>query len=218
MIVNSVWVVFGATWDNYPFILLNLVLSCLAAIQAPVILMSQNRQSKKDRLRFDYDYSVNRKAERKIEDIAAYYECPKCGVIYAKIESLLQQKTAPKIEETPSANAEVNEAYQFSFPVVSPLLSLLSLSFLLPKRLHLQAAPEDLSPATLAHRMWAAIATFLYLLLFILECYKTLSLDSIVQLELRSSRLISEVLASISEYFLILLIPFFILSRKVSCL
>jgi uncharacterized membrane protein len=57
------------TWDPYPFILLNLVLSCLAAIQAPVILMSQNRQSQKDRLKADYDYRVNRKAEKEIEEI-----------------------------------------------------------------------------------------------------------------------------------------------------
>jgi len=56
-------------WDPYPFILLNLVLSCLAAIQAPVILMSQNRQGQKDRLRSEYDYSVNRKAEKEIQEI-----------------------------------------------------------------------------------------------------------------------------------------------------
>ena len=55
--------------DIYPFILLNLVLSCLAAIQAPVILMSQNRQSQKDRLKSEYDYRVNRKAEREITEI-----------------------------------------------------------------------------------------------------------------------------------------------------
>ena len=58
-------------WDPYPFILLNLVLSCLAAIQAPIILMSQNRQSQKDRQKSDYDYLVNRKSERKIEEIQA---------------------------------------------------------------------------------------------------------------------------------------------------
>ncbi len=57
------------TWDPYPFILLNLVLSCLAAIQAPVILMSQNRQGQKDRQKSEYDYAVNRKAEREIESI-----------------------------------------------------------------------------------------------------------------------------------------------------
>lgn len=56
-------------WDPYPFILLNLVLSCLAAIQAPIILMSQNRQSQKDRQRFEYDYAVNRRSEREIQQI-----------------------------------------------------------------------------------------------------------------------------------------------------
>ena len=56
-------------WDPYPFILLNLCLSCLAAIQAPIILMSQNRESQRDRLRSQYDYAVNRKAEKEIEDI-----------------------------------------------------------------------------------------------------------------------------------------------------
>jgi len=56
-------------WDPYPFILLNLVLSCLAAIQAPVILMSQNRQAEKDRIKANYDYLVNRKAEREIKQV-----------------------------------------------------------------------------------------------------------------------------------------------------
>ena len=56
-------------WDVYPFILLNLCLSCLAALQAPVILMSQNRQVEKDRAKAGYDYKVNRKAERGIERI-----------------------------------------------------------------------------------------------------------------------------------------------------
>ena len=50
--------------DPYPFILLNLILSCLAAIQAPIIMMSQNRQEAKDRLRSQHDYQVNLKAER----------------------------------------------------------------------------------------------------------------------------------------------------------
>ncbi len=59
----------GKPWDPYPFILLNLVLSCLAAIQAPVILMSQNRTSQRDRLQSKYDYAVNRKAEKGIQEI-----------------------------------------------------------------------------------------------------------------------------------------------------
>ena len=69
MYLNTSWLIFGEAWDPHPFILLNLVLSCLAAIQAPVILMSQNRSAEKDRQRAEYDYAVNRKAERKIEEL-----------------------------------------------------------------------------------------------------------------------------------------------------
>ncbi len=56
-------------FDPYPFILLNLVLSCLAAIQAPIIMMSQNRQEAKDRLRAEHDYRVNLKAELEIRHL-----------------------------------------------------------------------------------------------------------------------------------------------------
>lgn len=56
-------------FDPYPFILLNLVLSCIAAIQAPLILMSQNRQETKDRIRSDNDYRVNLKNEIVISDL-----------------------------------------------------------------------------------------------------------------------------------------------------
>lgn len=59
----------GASFDPYPFILLNLVLSCLAAIQAPIIMMSQNRQEAKDRLHAEHDYRVNLKAEIEIRYI-----------------------------------------------------------------------------------------------------------------------------------------------------
>ncbi len=58
-------------WDPYPFILLNLFLSMLAAVQAPVIMMSQNRQDAKDRLRSELDFNVNRKAESEIIQLAA---------------------------------------------------------------------------------------------------------------------------------------------------
>jgi CRP/FNR family transcriptional regulator, cyclic AMP receptor protein len=58
------------TWDPYPFILLNLFLSMLAAIQAPVIMMSQNRQDTKDRLRSELDYDVNRRAETGIQSLS----------------------------------------------------------------------------------------------------------------------------------------------------
>ena len=57
-------------WDPYPFILLNLFLSMLAAVQAPVIMMSQNRQDKKDRVRGEMDFDVNRRAEAEIQGLA----------------------------------------------------------------------------------------------------------------------------------------------------
>jgi len=59
-----------SAWDPYPFILLNLILSMLAAIQAPVIMMSQNRQDTKDRLRGELDYEVNRRAASDIQGLA----------------------------------------------------------------------------------------------------------------------------------------------------
>lgn len=69
-----IWMVLNSinsfnSFDEYPFILLNLVLSCLAALQAPIILMSQNRQAERDRLDAKYDYAVNRLAEREIENM-----------------------------------------------------------------------------------------------------------------------------------------------------
>ena len=59
----------GKPFDPYPFILLNLVLSCLAAIQAPIILMSQNRTSQRDRLKAEFDYRINKRAEEEIREI-----------------------------------------------------------------------------------------------------------------------------------------------------
>ena len=66
--LNSI-VLLKKPFDPYPFILLNLVLSCIAAIQAPVIMMSQNRQEAKDRLRSQHDYQVNLKAELEIRQL-----------------------------------------------------------------------------------------------------------------------------------------------------
>lgn len=74
MIVNTSWLVFGRGWDPYPFILLNFALSTLAAVQAPIILMSQNRESQKDRLRAYYDYNVNKKAEKEIKEVKKQLE------------------------------------------------------------------------------------------------------------------------------------------------
>ena len=67
VILNSwIWSSAAKSFDPYPYILLNLILSMLAAIQAPIILMSQNRQSEKDRENAEHDYEVNLKAELEI--------------------------------------------------------------------------------------------------------------------------------------------------------
>jgi uncharacterized membrane protein len=68
-IAFNVWAATRSVFDPYPFILLNLVLSCLAAIQAPIIMMSQKRQEAKDRLRSENDYRVNLKAELEIRHL-----------------------------------------------------------------------------------------------------------------------------------------------------
>jgi len=75
-VVLAAWIVVNVilathAWDPFPFILLNLFLSMLAAVQAPVIMMSQNRQDAKDRLRGELDFAVNRKAELEITQLAA---------------------------------------------------------------------------------------------------------------------------------------------------
>lgn len=77
MFILILWIIvniyfFEHPFDPYPFILLNLVLSCLAALQAPIIMMSQNRQEKKDKFKAANDYTVNLKSEMIVEDI--YYK------------------------------------------------------------------------------------------------------------------------------------------------
>ena len=83
-------------FDPYPFILLNLVLSCVAAIQAPLIMMSQNRQEEKDRRRAENDYKVNIKTEIMIEDL---YD--KVNAILAK-QSALEKKLLEQEEQAKS--------------------------------------------------------------------------------------------------------------------
>ncbi len=87
MLVNTLLA--SKAFDPYPFILLNLVLSCVAAIQAPLIMMSQNRQEEKDRHRAENDYKVNLKTEIMIEDL------------YDKVNIILAKQTAleKKIEK-----------------------------------------------------------------------------------------------------------------------
>ncbi len=79
-------------WDPYPFILLNLILSLLAAIQAPVIMMSQNRQDMKDRVRGELDYAVNRRSETEIQGLARKLNL--LGDQMGDIEDLVRGKKA----------------------------------------------------------------------------------------------------------------------------
>src|SRR6266487_3753564 len=79
-------------WDPYPFILLNLFLSMLAAIQAPIIMMSQNRQDKKDRVRSELDFDVNRRAESEIQGLANKINW--LGDKIGDVEDLLRKKAS----------------------------------------------------------------------------------------------------------------------------
>ena len=76
----------GLSFDRYPFILLNLVLSCLAATQAPIIMMSQNRQATRDRIAADHDYQTNLKAELEI------------SLLHEKIDYLMSQQWQQMLE------------------------------------------------------------------------------------------------------------------------
>ena len=96
MVVNVVLA--AGAFDPYPFILLNLVLSCVAAIQAPLIMMSQNRQEEKDRRRAENDYKVNLKTEIMIEDL---YD--KVNAILAKQSALERQARGDNKEEGKTA-------------------------------------------------------------------------------------------------------------------
>ena len=84
--VMGTWILWnvqdGRPFDPFPFILLNLVLSCLAALQAPVIMMSQNRQAEKDRLEAHHDYQINLKAELEVMSL------------HAKVDELRDQQWA----------------------------------------------------------------------------------------------------------------------------
>ena len=96
MVVNALLA--SKAFDPYPFILLNLVLSCVAAIQAPLIMMSQNRQEEKDRRRAENDYKVNLKTEIMIEDL---YD--KVNAILAKqseLEKLLRAESKKYAERS----------------------------------------------------------------------------------------------------------------------
>ena len=82
----------GRAWDPYPFILLNLFLSMLAAIQAPVIMMSQNRQDEKDRVRGELDYAINRRAEAEIQTLSR-----KLSLLTEKLDDVDELIRAPSL-------------------------------------------------------------------------------------------------------------------------
>ncbi len=94
-IILLVWILINTLaitafrFDPYPFILMNLILSCIAALQAPIIMMSQNRQEEKDRMRAENDYLINLKAELEVRSL------------HEKIDLLLQEqvKTMYAIQE-----------------------------------------------------------------------------------------------------------------------
>ncbi len=91
-VILTSWIIFNELvpiaekFDPYPFILLNLLLSCLAAVQAPIIMMSQNRQEAKDRLRSEHDYQINLKAELEIRQL------------HMKIDQLLKKQWSRLLE------------------------------------------------------------------------------------------------------------------------
>ena len=91
VIYSAINIILGrSAWDPYPFILLNLFLSTLAAIQAPVIMMSQNRQDTKDRVRSELDFDVNRRSESEIQGLARKLNL--LGDKINDVEELLRQK------------------------------------------------------------------------------------------------------------------------------
>jgi uncharacterized membrane protein len=102
LILLAVWMALNVAaavhhWDPYPFILLNLVLSCVAALQAPVIMMSQNRLESRDRLRAQNDFEVNVKAELLLEHLTAEIEALKRGLV----------SLGARIEEDESASQQL---------------------------------------------------------------------------------------------------------------
>jgi len=101
MIVNSILLIrWGASFDAYPFIFLNFLLSLVAALQAPIIMMSQNRQSDRDRFAARQDYEVNLKAEIEIaalHDKIEQMRTGELGAILARIETLLERRIADDV-------------------------------------------------------------------------------------------------------------------------
>ncbi len=110
MTILFAWIIFNCIvpqsgrFDPYPFILMNLVLSCVAALQAPIIMMSQNRQEEKDRMRAENDYMINLKAELEVRGL------------HQKVDLLLEEQIktlfeiqAKQVEMLKSLDAKLND-------------------------------------------------------------------------------------------------------------
>ncbi len=96
-VILIIWIIFNSvaatrdSFDPYPFILMNLILSCIAALQAPIIMMSQNRQEEKDRRRSENDYLINLKAELEIRSLHQKMDLLLSEQIKALFESQAKQ-------------------------------------------------------------------------------------------------------------------------------
>lgn len=120
--VNSLGLLLSA-FDPYPFIFLNLLLSCLAALQAPIILMSQNRQAARDRLMAENDYECNQKSEVEVEqlheklDLLREHQWTELVRMQQRQIALLEQLLADRAHEAPSGP----EPAQFSGEPLAPI-------------------------------------------------------------------------------------------------
>jgi uncharacterized membrane protein len=109
-VILTVWILFNtiaplrAKFDPYPFILMNLILSCIAALQAPIIMMSQNRQEEKDRKRSENDYLINLKAELEVRGLHQ-----KVDLLLEEQIKILFDSQAKQLEILKSIEYKVNE-------------------------------------------------------------------------------------------------------------
>jgi uncharacterized membrane protein len=109
-IILTVWILFNsiaplkADFDPYPFILMNLILSCIAALQAPIIMMSQNRQEEKDRKRSENDYLINLKAELEVRGLNQ-----KVDLLLEEQIKILFESQAKQLEILKSIERKIND-------------------------------------------------------------------------------------------------------------
>lgn len=112
-IVLIIWIIFNSvaplkqTFDPYPFILMNLILSCIAALQAPIIMMSQNRQEEKDRKRSENDYLINLKAELEIRSLNQ-----KIDLLLEEQIKILFESQAKQLDILKSIEEKVNKLHK----------------------------------------------------------------------------------------------------------